>query len=458
MNKEESLALYARGRDAWNAWAKEMLVKRAALEAEGEWVEGSNARAMKSKRRDWDCAAAVDFSNHIFEQVSDFARFHFPGKARFFKTTFSAEARFREAVFSNDAGFLQANFSDGAIFQDVAFSGEADFSYATFSRVAAFDAAAFSCTARFTFAKFKGIAYFCMSTFSDAALFQQAIFKGYTFFGLANFEGITVFNAIEAKSAFELMGAKFRCVPYFIQAHFAEAPRLDDIRIEQQSSQRGLCSAIKKNFRIAKKLTRVEQSIRRRFLTARWMRAKTWLTQRRTADPDRAARWRALKRLAIQEQDHARELEYFRGELLARRWGEDTPRHAVFWFGLFYQVLSDFGRSIMRPIAWWLGSVGVFGLIYAGLRPAVVETPWPGACGSGGFDALQLSFHKGLLGFGQVPRAKIDEIYGCLYGVQPGGAPVVPDCATWWGFVQYPLSAVLIFLILLAVRNHFRIK
>ena len=32
MNKEESLALFKQGKDAWNAWAEEMLAQRKALE------------------------------------------------------------------------------------------------------------------------------------------------------------------------------------------------------------------------------------------------------------------------------------------------------------------------------------------------------------------------------------------------------------------------------------------
>jgi hypothetical protein len=35
MNKDETLALYTQGKQAWNAWAKEMLERRAAMEAAG---------------------------------------------------------------------------------------------------------------------------------------------------------------------------------------------------------------------------------------------------------------------------------------------------------------------------------------------------------------------------------------------------------------------------------------
>ena len=73
-------------------------------------------------------------------------------------------------------------------------------------------------------------------------------------------------------------------------------------------------------------------------------------------DRDLSARWRALKRLAVQGHDHMHELEFFQNELKTRRWSTDRPWHAVFWFGLFYGWLSDFGRSIVRPLFWWAAS------------------------------------------------------------------------------------------------------
>ncbi len=49
MNREETLALYAQGRDAWNAWAAERLAERKRLEEAGAWaVEARLARLSPS--------------------------------------------------------------------------------------------------------------------------------------------------------------------------------------------------------------------------------------------------------------------------------------------------------------------------------------------------------------------------------------------------------------------------
>ncbi len=79
------------------------------------------------------------------------------------------------------------------------------------------------------------------------------------------------------------------------------------------------------------------------------------------------ARWRALKRLAIQGHDTERELEFHARELRSQRFTEDWPLPLAFWrgrawaglfrfwFGYFYQWFSDFGRSLARPlIASWV--------------------------------------------------------------------------------------------------------
>jgi len=523
MNKEESLALFAKGRDAWNAWAKKMFDEREALEADGAWVEGPTDADRNEATRAWHAAAAADFSKHVFRSRADFSGFVFRGDARFNGATFKGNVLFDKATFAGDAWFNEATFTGDALFNEATFTGGEGFDTATFTGNACFSAATFTRDARFQRATFKGDAWFNEATFTDAgfgratfagqawfgeatfagqawfheatfagqawfheatftrsavfekatftgavlfgaatftddARFSQAVFEGFGAFDRAKFARSANFRAVEAKSMFSLAGATFLEVPDFIQAHFAEAPRLDDSRIEPW-----------------------------RFWPITLARVKA-----RVADnPDLAARWRALKRLAIQGQDHAREQAFFKGELKARRWSEDKPWHAVFWFGVFYQLLSDFGRSPWRPLCWWGLSVLFFAILYLGQHPVLAKDRLSGISwalqrltGSGGeaprltcvagpgehwVAALNLSVSKGLLFPGLVPINKLNQIHACLFGIHPIDAaqpsqlpdsfsPVIPDGIIALGFIQYPLSAVLIFLFLLAIRNHFRIK
>jgi hypothetical protein len=439
MNKKESLALFAKGRDAWNTWAAEMIAERKALEAAGQWTAGRQESEWNDATRAWHAAAGADFEGLQFDEPVDFSDFVFPGGAGFGEATFSGDAWFREATFSGDAGFRKATFSGGAGFREATFSGDAEFREATFS----------------------GIAEFREATFSGIAWFLQAVFKGFTSFDRAEFEHRANFWAIEAKTVFSLGGACFRAVPNFIQAHFAEAPRLDDCRIEPQGFWPSTLADVKNHFK---------------------------------GDRDLSARWRALKRLAIQGHDHMRELEFFKGELKARRWSEDKPLSAVFCFGLFYGWLSDFGRSIVRPLFWWATSIVCFAPLYLGahfdrtgqpfstlgwtidrfvLQPfgAAVAPPLRCMAGSGDpwWAALCVSARKALLFFGLDSSDKLTLNYACLYGVvtqqsaPPGQLPMrfyldVPNSVIAFGIAQHIISTVLLFLVLLAIRNHFRIK
>ena len=425
MNTEESLALYARGRAAWNEWARGMIAEREALEAAGDWVAGSDRDIWNDATRDWHAAAKADFSEHEFVEAAHFKDFLFPGIAVFGGATFSGDALFGGATFS----------------------GDADISGATFSGDARFDGPTFYSDARFYSA-----------TFSGAAGFDGKTFKGRTLFDTAKFEKEANFNAMRGGASFSLAAVRFRIVPNFIEANFNEAPRLDNLRIEPG-----------------------------RFAPLSLKRARNYFK----GDADLPARWRALKRLAVQEHDHEQELVFFKGELRSRRWAVDKVWHAAFWFGLAYQVLSDYGRSAMRPLLIWMVGIAGFGCVYLGQFPTLAVKPYwgiPWAVQSAWSDwtddvrlscvagldnpvwaALGLSWRKALPFFGLGSREKLNQIYACLYGVHdtavttagpiPAGfIPKIPDLVSGLGLAQLVISAVLIFLVLLALRNQFRIR
>ena len=42
MDQAETLALYAQGKEAWNAWGLARLAERTAMEAAGTWAAGKD--------------------------------------------------------------------------------------------------------------------------------------------------------------------------------------------------------------------------------------------------------------------------------------------------------------------------------------------------------------------------------------------------------------------------------
>ena len=501
MNKTKSLALFDQGCDAWNAWANELLAERRKLEASGEWSEDHVKRA-------WQETAAANFSGYEFEDIVKFSGFIFPGRADFSKAAFlsyadfskaafkgsadfseaafkgsvdfseaafkgdaifseaafSGGARFSEAAFlgyadfskaafpgsvdfikaafSGSAGFIEAAFkdyamfneaafSDYAMFNEAAFSGYAGFIEAAFKGDAIFSKAAFSDDAEFGEAAFKGSARFQKAVFSKTARFMQTSFDGLTYFDNCLFKGDTNYRAAQVSRTFLLSGARFEQTPNFIQARFAEAPSLHDIHIKSQSSR----------------VTRLAS-------------VKALLKD----DAELAARWRALKKLSVAAHDHDSELRFFKGEVFAKR--------RLFFVGLLYSLFSDFGRSALRPLLLW--ALGVFGFAWcyfsqAGGRWADVlnwSLPCDAGTGNAVTAALGLSLRNALLLPGGGSAARLDQIYACLYGIHDSAAGelparlrlVIPDAVAFAGVMQSLLSAVMIFLLLLALRNHFRIK
>jgi hypothetical protein len=381
---------------------------------------------------------------------------------------------------------------------------------------------------------FMGRAAFENATFEGVARFGQASFHGATSFERARFLGPASFEAILSDRAFSLASADFRQVPDFIQAHFAESPRLDNSHFRPGLVEPG----------------------------GFWgwpARATTGLFKRLFhGDRDIPARWRALKRLAIEGHDHEREQHFFameqrsarfagdwplplsplglktiaKGEAEAllqrcRRWAWNTLaalplafwRSAAwagffrFWLGLLYQVTSDFGRSVLRPLILWALTTAVATLYFLGESPdvaaertkrlaakpaaGVLETlkvradtslaGWlanapcfdreegrdqegkPQVTGlvapvrqrtSAANEALHLAFRNGFIvldGGGDAAH----RVYGCLYGIErfaDNPVPIVPSTVSYASVIQKLVSALAIFLLGLGIRNMLKMR
>jgi hypothetical protein len=401
----------------WNAWAGRMLEARRALETSCQFIAAKNEKyddfvASETMSSDpatqtWMRTATVNFSGFTFEERPDFGGFIFPGQALFGDsarytrtaairnpTTFAAGARFTEAVFHMDAVFDWSEFNQAAGFRNAEFRG----------------------IARFDDCKFKGTAWFFGTRFFDDVWFGQCKFGGFTNFSKARFDGVTSFSAARSDGAFTLGEATFAKLPDLVQTSFRETPRLDNVSLPAAAFFPELS-------------------------------AKAALEEQ--------AKFRAIRRLAIAGQDHDNESMAFKGEVRSRRGTLDKPWHAAFWLGAMYDVLSDFGRSMMRPFCFWLISIAVFTAAY--LADAGKLADYAARCAKPNADAaphwlnaLALAAKNALLFAGSDRRMELQ--YTCLYG------DAVPVTSTFIQMGQTVWSTILIFLFLLAVRNRFKLK
>jgi hypothetical protein len=173
--------------------------------------------------------------------------------------------------------------------------------------------------------------------------------------------------------------------------------------------------------------------------------------------PELIPKYRALRRMAIQGADYESEHKAFKGELRSRRWCIDKWWHPSAWLGLLYDGVADCGRSITQPAIAWAVTILVFAAFYWGRAAAEAEARC--ADGGGAFvQALYLSVKNGLVLFAGTRDARVNQAYVCLYD-GTGEQPHIPASVTFVEtLLQFPISAVLIFLVLLAVKNRFKIK
>jgi len=398
MNQQETVRLFSQGRDAWNAWAKERLAERQALESAGEdfsapWTLGEDGKA-------WLETAKADFSRYSFDEDTSFEGFRFPGDAYFGEAAFSRRVDFGKAAFSGGANFREAAFSGGAYFGGAAFSGNANFNS-------------------------------------------------------AEFESAADFTAIKAHSIFSMVGTKFRLVPEFAHADFKpEAPRLDTLRIEPRGFWKQTLRLVKGDskrnpegpgrWRVLQKLANdghdhiSEQRFFRGELLAKRGLEEQW--------------WRApftfLVSLIYQVSSN------FGASLIFPLlwWGT-----GIIGFAWFY--LTEHMVRVANPEAsmasatfriWrrlWEGGEG-FACIAGEGQPV--------------FAAIGLSMSKSLFaGFGPARTLDQIHacLYGIhVRSTFESFQPVIPGWVTGIGVVQFLASAILIFLFGLALRNHFKIK
>jgi hypothetical protein len=225
-----------------------------------------------------------------------------------------------------------------------------------------------------------------------------------------------------------------------------------------------------------------------------------------------SARYRYLRKLAQEGRDHDRELRFFADEFRSRRWREDKPWRPAFLFGFLYDLFSKFGRSVWRPLFWWCATTLGFAIYYlshhmalakqsyatgaiawswravtawvAGFLPGLGYAPLPApplsclttgsgssladASGDPAWSALYLAVKKSFI-VSIDQSEKVTQAYACLYGIYDKGSsygglaeqqliPVIPHAVVFAGIGQSVFSAALVFLLLLALRNQFKIR
>ena len=169
-----------------------------------------------------------------------------------------------------------------------------------------------------------------------------------------------------------------------------------------------------------------------------------------TTDTDIAARIRRLRK--IMADIHAQDVE--RDLFILERQAERLPLYktnklqgvgAILLLGLYW-LLSDYGRSMKRPIFWFFAQLWGFSLLYRDFIPDI---------GKGNFrhDVCSYTLSHALPFVGSLNPSR-SEMMKRLFDEKMLVSPLVEA----FSVIQSGLGALLLFLILQALRNHFKIK
>ncbi|GJM01265.1 MAG: hypothetical protein DHS20C07_29440 [Methyloligella sp.] len=423
----------------------------------------------------------TQFDSARFHGLCDFTRAKFKGISIFNDAKFYKNTKFSETKFLKDTDFLNCRFYEGANFFKCEFVGEGNFKENIIHGFCDFGQSKFIRTSDFSNAKFEGPVYF-----------QKVNFESHSDFSLSRFLDVTDFEAIQAKRGFNLAEAEFTSnIPNLIQANFTESPRLDNVKMIPAPKLLRSPFGWQRYFWTENYLPYLMRLSNRYFFQyPKHIWNQFWNTRR---NPDEEAHYRALKRLAIQAHDHENEMKFFAGEIRSRRHITDFANFLThnfassmrYWAGVAYEAFSDFGRSFIRPALWWFACLWLFAnltLSNAGLEDTT-------KCHNSQLSPREAAYTIGLknslliLGLTKTNIVKQAEL--CLYGLNKNGVAKnkpktynpkikrtyqakstkgevtktdIPFKAVWQGIIHSGLSLLFIFLLLLAIRNQFKIK
>ena len=313
---------------------------------------------------------------------------------------------FQGFIFPGALTFTNCIFSIRGNFANATFKGSADFQGATFEGLALFEDATLRNKADFQNTTFKKWAIFFGATFQMDACFAGASFLRTANFSESKFKKVADFSSSEFTGPVILAKSQF-CAgpPDFRNTLFKTHVTLHDMQVGTPSEHAG----------------------------------------------EHADRYRRLKELAATARDHDRAQAFFANEMRAKR-GYETRGLARLpnWI---YQVLSHYGKSLLRPalalLATWLVAAAVYFLLACGWC-AVSRDSWRAA-----WETLAAAlYYSALMLVPALPmsRPRLSALEDTLFGSDS------LHLAVWIvSTLESVAGIVLLFLFGLALRNRFRI-
>ena len=404
-------ATQMRNREFWNALMGRRRPMPAGIETAfgqiiglPEWTETHDSRMLEALHERGLGGVRVPDANGIV----DFSFIHFSDDTSFEGFVFVGPTTFRGAKFGGQShNFNNTVFFEPTTFKDAEFLGEFAGSDMKVNGILCFDEATFHLNAQFDGSRFGNVSLFNSTTFEGDAAFQRCKFADAVMIRDAEFHAMANFNEVEIQGSCVFQHAKFNdTVPGFFGATLPECPI---------------------------------------WYGAKWPNVPTDANQALYQMQAYQRLVRMMNGLEKFDDQHM----FVRQEMRVRR---RTENRSVGFMNHAYELICDYGFGLGRILAIWAGHIvaGAALLFMPKLTTTLrdgAEPGWQGAKESM-IDfvlALVLSFTNahGPLG-----------LYRTYFQEELQDWPWL----IWIGPVQTVLGVIILFFLLLTIRNRFRMR
>jgi hypothetical protein len=306
-----------------------------------------------------------DRSISVFSEKADFSHSFFASGVDFFTSVMEDETYFHGAFFGGASSFNGANFSRNITFRGAKFLGRAYFDGATFKGMTDFSGAEFFDETSFQETKFGGSVTFDSASFAKESRFTSTYFGRATSFRSvifkqdAKFQNINEWGAAPSRWSRAFFAAKASGLISFEGSSMPPLSAFDGLHLESGAS-------LVLDDPGYKKMTEAFSTE----LAEIGTKSATESSENDSVGKPNSALYsnlasgcRFLKKYFDSIGDKDLFQRFARFELEARMKGDEIGwlEKRVF---AGYRRFSDFGASIVRPLAWLVCSVPIFAMLY----------------------------------------------------------------------------------------------
>jgi|GEM_PF-640214 len=423
----------------------------------------------------------VSFDKSSFVREANFDAVQFPYRTSFEEARFNSLAKFRKAIFGKecresgytiaelvsresgytsfdkaifkyDAYFFGAIFNVAVFFYNTQFNSNAHFDEAKFNSNAHFDEAIFNSNAHFDEAKFNELTIFKDTEFNNKAEFDATEFNNKAEFENTSFNKDSDFNNAKFRNTLSFSQASFSQPPKFFNTEFHEDMDFSGItwskteqfysrNLQNKCDKKAINNRVKKFFRAFGQLAR---------LMSKQKKDDKKAINKRAEEAIRV--WDRLALIMSKQEKPAERHEFFRLKMRAQRKRDGLTFLTI--LNCLFEKLSDYGWGVGLAFMWWglhicLGTIFLFLATFCQINGGGL-VPYLKMFGN----SLLVSFSNSVSFLGLGSKG------GHLYELSMAANDAI---AIQWvfptvGTVQAVLGPILLFLVLLTLRNRFRIK